>query len=113
MLATIALSRWGKFKPIHFACFGSTTLGMGLLSLLDEDTSIPKWAVFQIIGALGIGIIINTLLPASYEPTKREFSPTWGSILPEASTQGGLRGCSSACHYSLPIQSKTICIVPL
>ncbi|KAK4450286.1 major facilitator superfamily domain-containing protein [Podospora aff. communis PSN243] len=84
MLAAIALSRWGKFKPIHFVGFGLTTLGAGLLSLLDEDTSIAEWATFQIIAALGIGIIIDTLLPAFQAPVaeadQAAATSTWGFV---------------------------------
>ncbi|KAK0652671.1 major facilitator superfamily domain-containing protein [Cercophora newfieldiana] len=84
MLAAISLSRWGKFKPIHFVGFAITTLGMGLLALLDEDTSIPEWAVFQIIIALGIGIIIDTLLPAFQAPVSEAdqaaATSTWGFV---------------------------------
>ena len=84
MLAAIALSRWGKFKPIHFVGFGFTTLGMGLLSLLDQDTSIAEWAVFQMICALGIGMIIDTLLPAFQAPVEEKdqalATSTWGFV---------------------------------
>lgn len=84
MAAAIALSRWGKFKPIHFFGFALTTLGMGLLALLDEETSIAEWAVFQIIAALGIGIIIDTLLPAFQAPVaetdQAAATSTWGFI---------------------------------
>ncbi|KAK4206769.1 major facilitator superfamily domain-containing protein [Rhypophila decipiens] len=84
MLAAIALSRWGKFKPIHFVGFGLTALGMGLLSLLDQDRSTGEWAVFQIICALGIGIIIDTLLPAFQAPVAEKdqalATSTWGFV---------------------------------
>ncbi|KAM7193007.1 Major facilitator superfamily domain containing protein, partial [Rhypophila sp. PSN 637] len=84
MLAAIALSRWGKFKPIHFVGFGLTALGMGLLSLLDQDTVIAKWAVFQLICALGIEIIIDTLLPAFQAPVAEKdqalATSTWGFV---------------------------------
>ncbi|KAK5652234.1 hypothetical protein OQA88_10731 [Cercophora sp. LCS_1] len=84
MGAAIALSRWGKFKPIHFVGFAFTTLGMGLLALLDEETSIAEWAIFQIIAALGIGIIIDTLLPAFQAPVaetdQAAATSTWGFI---------------------------------
>ncbi|KAM7214160.1 Major facilitator superfamily domain containing protein [Rhypophila decipiens] len=72
------------FKPIHFVGFGLTALGMGLLSLLDQDTSIAEWAVFQIICALGIGIIIDTLLPAFQAPVAEKdqalSTSTWGFV---------------------------------
>ncbi|KAI0394403.1 major facilitator superfamily domain-containing protein [Xylariaceae sp. FL0594] len=97
-ISAIALSIWGKFKPIHFTGFAFTTLGMGLLSLLSETTTIAERAVFQIIGALGIGIIIDTLLPAFQAPVSeselaaatatwsfvRAFGSIWGVAIPAA-----------------------------
>ncbi|KAK3370719.1 major facilitator superfamily domain-containing protein [Lasiosphaeria ovina] len=84
MIAAISLSRWGKFKPIHLSGFALTTLGLGLLSLQDADTSIPEWAVFQIVIALGIGIVIDTLLPAFQAPVSEAdqaaATSTWGFI---------------------------------
>ncbi|RYP05820.1 hypothetical protein DL764_003531 [Monosporascus ibericus] len=97
-IAPIAISKWGKFVPVHFAGFAVQTLGFGLLSLLSENTSIPEWAVFQIIAALGIGIIIDTLLPAFQAPVAevdqaaatsawsflRAFGSVWGVAVPAA-----------------------------
>ena len=96
MLAAISLSRWGKFKPIHLVGFAFSTLGMGLLSMLNEETSIAEWAVFQIIIALGIAIVIDTLLPAFQAPVPetdqaaatsawsfiRAFGSIWGVAIP-------------------------------
>ncbi|CAJ2504341.1 Uu.00g117350.m01.CDS01 [Anthostomella pinea] len=97
-LAAIAISKWGKFVPVHFVGFAILTLGFGLLSLLSETTSIPEWAVYQIIGALGIGIVIDTLLPAFQAPVAeadqaaatsawsylRAFGSIWGVAIPAA-----------------------------
>lgn len=84
MLGAISLSRWGKFKPIHFVGFALITLGMGLLSMLDRGTSIAVWAVFQIIIALGIGVVIDTLLPAFQAPVSEKdqaaATSVWGFI---------------------------------
>ncbi|KAI1079390.1 major facilitator superfamily domain-containing protein [Whalleya microplaca] len=97
-IAAIVLSHWGKFTPVHFVGFAITTLGMGLLSTMNENTSVAIWAVFQSIGALGIGIIIDTLLPAFQAPVAeadqaaataawsfvRAFGSIWGVAIPAA-----------------------------
>ncbi|KAI1254776.1 hypothetical protein MGN70_003791 [Eutypa lata] len=97
-IAAIAISKWGKFVPVHFVGFAFQTLGFGLLSMLSETTSIPEWATFQIIAALGIGIIIDTLLPAFQAPVAeadqaaatsawsflRSFGSIWGVAIPAA-----------------------------
>ncbi|KAK7756321.1 hypothetical protein SLS62_001547 [Diatrype stigma] len=97
-IAAIALSRWGKFKPIHFAGFSIATLGLGLFSLQKEDTHIAAWVIFQCICALGIGMVLDTLLPAFQAPVAEEdqaaatatwsfvraFGSTWGVAIPAA-----------------------------
>jgi MFS family permease len=84
IIAAVSLSRWGKFKPIHFVGFAMSTLGMGLCALLDKNTSIAEWAVFQIIIALGIGTVIDTLLPAFQAPVSEAdqavATSTWSFI---------------------------------
>ncbi|ROW15257.1 hypothetical protein VPNG_03104 [Cytospora leucostoma] len=67
-ISAVALSRWGKFRPLHFAGFALWTLALGLFSLQDEDTSVAEWAVFQCIMALGAGMVLNTLLPSFQAP---------------------------------------------
>ncbi|KAH8692932.1 major facilitator superfamily domain-containing protein [Talaromyces proteolyticus] len=98
IIAAISLSRWGKFKSIHFVGFAFTTLGMGLFSMVGLHTSVADWAVFQIITALGIGIVIDTLLPAFQAPASeqdqamatstwgffRAFGSIWGVSIPAA-----------------------------
>jgi hypothetical protein len=96
IIAAVSLSKWGKFKVIHLVGFGLSTLGMGLLSMLNKQTSISEWAVFQMIVALGIGVIIDTLLPAFQAPVSeadqaaatsawsfiRAFGAIWGVAIP-------------------------------
>ena len=81
---------------IHFVGFAFSTLGMGLLSMVGTKTSIPEWAIFQIIVAFGIGIVIDTLLPAFQAPVLeadqaaatsawsfvRAFGSIWGIAIP-------------------------------
>jgi hypothetical protein len=106
MVAAISLSRWGKFKPIHFVGFAFSTLGMGLLSMIGKQTSIAEWAVFQIITALGIGMVIDTLLPAFQAPASeadqatatsawsfiRAFGAIWGVAIPAAIFNNSIDG---------------------
>ncbi|KAI0382375.1 MFS general substrate transporter [Hypomontagnella monticulosa] len=64
MLGAVALTRWGRYKPIHIVAFGIQTLGLGLLTLQDENTTTAQWAVFQCIVAVGLGMVFSTMLPA-------------------------------------------------
>lgn len=64
MLGAIALTRWGRYKPIHIVAFAVQTLGLGLFTLQNEQTTVAEWAVFQCIVSVGGGIIFTTMLPA-------------------------------------------------
>ncbi|KAI9695815.1 MAG: hypothetical protein M1820_008409 [Bogoriella megaspora] len=64
MLGAIALTRWGRYKPIHVIAFALQTLGLGLFTMQREDTPAGQWAVFQCIVALGAGMVFSTMLPA-------------------------------------------------
>lgn len=95
-ISAIALSKWGKFKPLHWCGFGILTLGLGLFVLLDENSSIARWVVFQCVAALGAGMVLNTLLPSFQAPVEesdqaaatavwcfiRTFGNVWGVAIP-------------------------------
>lgn len=97
-ISAMALSRWGKFRPLHFSGFALFTLGLGLFSLQREDTTVGQWAVYQCVFALGAGMVLNTLLPAFQAPASeadqaaatatwcfiRTFGYVWGVAIPAA-----------------------------
>ena len=58
------LSYWGKYKPIHIIGFALMTLGLGLCTLLNAQSSIGVWLSLQLVTAAGLGIVISTMLPA-------------------------------------------------
>lgn len=64
ILGAVSLTRWGRYKPIHIVAFALQTLGLGLFTLQQEDTSVAQWAVFQCIVSLGLGMTFSTMLPA-------------------------------------------------
>ncbi|CAI6337016.1 unnamed protein product [Periconia digitata] len=58
------LSKTGKYKPLHLTGFILCTLGLGLLTLLNDDTPTVQWVVFEAIEAMGQALLIPTILPA-------------------------------------------------
>ncbi|CAG9986857.1 unnamed protein product [Clonostachys byssicola] len=83
-LAAVAISRWGRYKPVHVAAFAIFVIGLGLLTLQNPDTTVAQWASYQSIAALGGGALINSQLPAFQSPVEESdqaaASATWGFI---------------------------------
>ncbi|KAK2612313.1 hypothetical protein QQS21_001739 [Conoideocrella luteorostrata] len=69
MLGGGLMAKTSRYKPFHILGFGLCTLSFGLCSILDQRSHKALWVVFQIFGALGIGIPI-----ASYEFASAAFS---------------------------------------
>ncbi|CAG8951936.1 hypothetical protein HYFRA_00005742 [Hymenoscyphus fraxineus] len=92
IIAAMAVSRWGRFKIIHIVGEAIFTLGSGLMSLQDENTTVAEWATFQSVGAIGGGIVLDTLLPAFQAPVPESdqaaATATWAFIR----TIGGVWG---------------------
>ncbi len=97
-IAVVVLSKWGRYKQLHYIGFALMALGIGLFSKLDQESSTAEWVIFQIIGALGSGMILNTLLPAFQAGLEesdqaaatamwsfmRSFGNVWGVSIPAA-----------------------------
>ncbi|KAI0450751.1 major facilitator superfamily domain-containing protein [Xylaria acuta] len=83
-LAAIAISRWGRYKPVHVFGFGVLVVGLGLLTLQNPSSTTAQWASYQSIAALGGGVLINSQLPAFQSPVEESdqaaASATWGFI---------------------------------
>ncbi|KAL1882318.1 hypothetical protein Daus18300_000804 [Diaporthe australafricana] len=93
-----ALSKWGRYKPIHLIAYGFIVLATGLYIDLDENASLAKIVIYQIIAGWGSGMLITTILPAAQAalPTSdavpasalwaylRSFGSIWGIAVPAA-----------------------------
>ncbi|KAK4495771.1 hypothetical protein PRZ48_013039 [Zasmidium cellare] len=92
----VALSKFGRYKPIHFISWAILITGLGLCSLLDRNSSTAAWACFEIVCSAGIGLVTPTLLPAVQAPLEekhvatstglwsftRGFGSIWGVTIP-------------------------------
>ncbi|KAF2472431.1 MFS general substrate transporter [Lindgomyces ingoldianus] len=58
------LTYFGKYRPIHQFGFAVMTLGFSLCTMLAKATPVGAWVVFQLLIAVGSGIIVSTTLPA-------------------------------------------------
>lgn len=92
------MTKMGRYKPIHYASWAITLVGLGLFSLLDSGSSTGAWVGFQIIYSMGAGMLVPTLLPALLAPLSesdtalgaatwsfvRSFGMVWGTAIPAA-----------------------------
>ncbi|KAI1656246.1 MFS general substrate transporter [Daldinia decipiens] len=97
-VALLMLSRWGRYKIIHIIGSAMFTLGVGLLSIMDQNTSTAAWIWINIVTALGTSMLTNTLLPAFQASIKevdqaaataswnfiRSFGNVWGVAIAAA-----------------------------
>jgi hypothetical protein len=98
IVSVIVLSKWGRYKQLHFVGFALMTLGLGLFGTLGNTSSMAEWVGYQVLAALGSGMILNTLLPAFQAGLKetdqaaataswsfmRSFGNIWGVSIPAA-----------------------------
>ncbi|KAI9376098.1 major facilitator superfamily domain-containing protein [Aspergillus egyptiacus] len=59
----ILLAKTGKYRPFHFLGAIGTTVGVGLFSLLDDQSPAREWAGFQVLYGIGSGMIFSSTLP--------------------------------------------------
>ncbi|KAL2167835.1 hypothetical protein VTG60DRAFT_702 [Thermothelomyces hinnuleus] len=98
IIGGILLSKFGRYKPLHLIGMAIVTVSFGLFSLLDRNSSTAAWACFQLLCAIGSGLMIAILLPAMQAPLDeslvaastgvwtfvRAFSTVWGVTIPAA-----------------------------
>lgn len=63
MIAGMLLYQTGEYQGVHFGGSALCTLGLGLLSTMDANTSTVKWVFWQLFVAVGLGFLITTVLP--------------------------------------------------
>ncbi|KAK7700964.1 hypothetical protein SLS64_010558 [Diaporthe eres] len=67
-IAGTLLAKIGAYRPLHAFAFAVIAVTFGLFTLFDNNTSKVTWAFFEIIGSVGTGFTLSTLLPAIMAP---------------------------------------------
>ncbi|EAU88799.2 membrane transporter [Coprinopsis cinerea okayama7 len=60
----IVVSKTGSYRPMMWGAFAVFTLGMGLMTMLDGDSSTAEKVLYTLIAALGLGCLFQTPLIA-------------------------------------------------
>ncbi|KAI1810343.1 hypothetical protein GGS20DRAFT_594757 [Poronia punctata] len=98
LIGGVLLSKFGRYRPIHLAAFLLVALGAGLFILLDGNSTAGLSVGLQLIGDLGSGLALSTLLPAVQAALEekdtasssatwafiRTFGTVWGVAIPSA-----------------------------
>ncbi|RAH75489.1 MDR family MFS transporter [Aspergillus aculeatinus CBS 121060] len=98
VVAVLILAKFGRYKPLHLIGFAVCTIGLGLFTLFDRNSTIAEWVIFQMIAGGGSGFVLNTLLPACQTGMAesdqaaatatwsfvRSFGNIWGVAIPAA-----------------------------
>ncbi|KAI9649222.1 hypothetical protein NHQ30_001790 [Ciborinia camelliae] len=58
------LSKFGHYRPLHLLGFCLSIIGPGLNIMLSSTTPKVSWAIFQMVDAIGRGLLLPTVLPA-------------------------------------------------
>ncbi|KAI9830146.1 MAG: COP9 signalosome complex subunit 1 [Sarea resinae] len=98
VMAGILITVTGHYRVFHFVGFGLMTIGLGLFTLLDVQSSTGYWVGFQIIFGAGTGLVFTSCLPtilAALPESEvatatatwtflRSFGSVWGVAIPSA-----------------------------
>lgn len=52
-----ALSKWGRYKPIHLSAFVLVVLASGLYINFDRNSSLAKIVLYQVVAGWGTGML--------------------------------------------------------
>ena len=64
-LAGLFMSKTGLYRPLHWAGFALSAVGVGLFSILDEKSSRGAWIGFQVLASGGSGLVFTATLPST------------------------------------------------
>lgn len=59
------LQQFGRYKPLAVGGLALMVIGLGLFTLLNENSSMAAWVIFQALEAAGMGLALSALLPAA------------------------------------------------
>jgi hypothetical protein len=83
-VSVMVLTKNGRYKFLHSTGFAIVMIGLGLFSTLDQTSDISAWVCFQVLIAIGTGMVLNTLPPvfqaARPESDQATATATWAFI---------------------------------
>ncbi|KAJ7062825.1 iron permease [Mycena amicta] len=104
-LAGFIVNASKKYRAMNWTGWAITIVAFGLFSTIREDSSTLKWVAYQVVGAIGLGILFSALIFPIMAPLPktrtaaalalfsftRAFFQTWGITLSSVILQNSLR----------------------
>ena len=75
----VIVKKTNKYRPANYVGWILIMIGFGLLSLLKADSSAGAWAGYQVITAVGVGIIVSDT--ESVSPQRLNDVLQWASTV--------------------------------
>ncbi|TLS26490.1 hypothetical protein PpBr36_04263 [Pyricularia pennisetigena] len=64
IVSVVLVSRLGRYKLLHVAGFAGMCAACGLFSILKSTSGDAEWVGYEVLFSVGLGMVVNTLLPA-------------------------------------------------
>ncbi|KAJ4386818.1 hypothetical protein N0V93_009716 [Gnomoniopsis smithogilvyi] len=64
IVSVVLVSKLGWYKTLHVSGFAVMCTACGLFSILDQASGDAEWILIEVMFSLGLGMVVNTLLPA-------------------------------------------------
>ncbi|KAJ7487875.1 major facilitator superfamily domain-containing protein [Mycena latifolia] len=104
LVAGVSIATLKKYRLVNWIGWAVAIIGYGLVSTLREDSSVGKWVGYQIVGAMGVGILFSAPIFPLLAPLPntraasalalfaftRSFSQTWGITISSTILQNTL-----------------------
>ncbi|KAK1565949.1 major facilitator superfamily transporter [Colletotrichum navitas] len=64
IVSVVLVSKLGRYQMLHVSGFAAMCIACGLFSILNEASGDAEWILIEVLFSLGLGMVVNTLLPA-------------------------------------------------
>lgn len=111
-VAGIVVSRTGQYRPMMWGSFAVFTLGMGLMTMLDNHSSTALKVVYPLVAAVGLGCLFQTPLIGLQAAMPIKDMATSTSTFGFIRTLGGTVGISIGQAIYSSVLAKKIRRIP-
>lgn len=111
MLAGFLITRTKAYRPIVWISFAIYTLGAGLMTMMDADSSVAEQEVYPLIAGIGLGCLFQApmiAITAAMPPSEMATSTAALSLVRSASGTAGITIAGSIFNSGVRTHTKGI-----